>query len=224
VSALAEALDSARSAAGADALADAEGLVGTLLDVVAIEPGWEDAVEAALGEALSAVVVESSDAARRALELFEQGRGSGAVIALDPMLPPALPGESSILNFVKPQRSDVAGVLGRLLADIDAVDADWRQALDRSVDSGRVVVTKSGDRIGGGLWRIGTSGVGATQAKKMRSLPSTANSRFVSIANRLVPESSKISFLASRAQRCSRPSATVSSKLLVRSLLTVRMV
>ena len=41
--------------------------------------------------------------------------------------------------------------LDRLLADIDAVDADWRDALDRSVDSGRVVVTKSGDRIGGGL-------------------------------------------------------------------------
>ncbi|MFT7473262.1 MAG: chromosome segregation protein [Verrucomicrobiales bacterium] len=164
VSALAEALDSARAAAGADALAGAEGLVGTLLDVMSIAPGWEDAVEAALGEALSAVVVDSSKAARRALELFEQGRGSGAVIALDPMLPPALPSENSILNYVSPLRSDVAGVLGRLLADIDAVEGDWRDALDASVDSGRVVVTKSGDRIGGGLWRIGTSGVGATRA------------------------------------------------------------
>ncbi len=164
VSALSQALDSARAAAGADALSDAEGLIGTLLDVVAIDPGWEDAVEAALGEALSAVVVESSDAGRRALELFESGRGSGAVIALDPMLPPAVPNENSVLKHVKPLRSDVAGVLGRLLSDIDAVDADWRTALDRSVSTGRVVVTKSGDRIGGGLWRIGTSGVGATQA------------------------------------------------------------
>ena len=164
VSALSEALDSARAAAGADALAGADGLVGTLLDVVAIEPGWEDAVEAALGEALSAVVVESSAAARGALELFEQGVGSGAVIALDPLLPPALPGADSILHRVSPLRSDVAGVLGRLIADIDAVDSDWRDALDRSVESGRVVVTRNGDRIGGGLWRIGTAGVGATQA------------------------------------------------------------
>ncbi len=175
VSALTEALDSARAAAGADALSDAEGLIGTLLDVVAIAPGWEDAVEAALGEALSAVVVENSDAGRRALELFEQGRGSGAVIALDPMLPPALPNENSVLNHVKPLRSDVSGVLGRLLSDIDAVDADWRTALDRSVESGRVVVTKSGDRIGGGLWRIGTSGVGATQAALDEAIAASAD-------------------------------------------------
>ena len=164
VAALTEALDSARAAAGADALAEAEGLVGTLLDVVAIEPGWDAAVEAALGEALSAVVVESASAARDALELFESGVGSGAVIALDPQLSPASPGSNSVLNFVTALRPDVTGVLGRLLADIDAVDADWRSALDMSVETGRVVVTKSGDRIGGGLWRIGTSGVGATQA------------------------------------------------------------
>jgi len=164
VAALTEALSSARAAAGADALADSDGLVGTLLDVVAIEPGWEDAVEAALGEAISAVVVDSSDAGRRALEAFEAGRGSGSVIALDPLLPPAVPDERSVLRFVRPLRPDVAGVLGTLLAGVDAVDADWRTALDQAISSGRVVVTKKGDRIGGALWRIGTSGVGATQA------------------------------------------------------------
>ncbi len=164
VAALSEALDSARAAAGADALRDTDGLVGTLLDVVAIEPGWEAAVEAALGEAVSAVVVDSSAAGRRALEAFEATRGSGAVIALDPMLPPAVPSDGSVLRFVRALRPDVAGVLGRLLANVDAVDADWRTALDQSLASGKVVVTKNGDRIGGALWRIGTTGVGATQA------------------------------------------------------------
>ena len=164
VAALGEALSSARASAGVDALGEMDGLVGTLLDVVGIEAGWEDAVEAALGEALSAVVVESPEVARGALESFETGRGQGAVIALDAALPPAVPNPNSILNHVTPLRSDVAGVLGSLLSGVDAVDGDWRNALDRSVESGRVVVTKSGDRIGGGLWRIGTSGVGATQA------------------------------------------------------------
>lgn len=164
VAALSEALDSARAAAGADALDGADGLVGTLLDVVAIETGWEDAVEAALGEALSAVVVDSATAARQALETFESATGSGAVIALDPSLQSPEPGPDSVLHRVSPLRPDVAGVLGHLLAGVDAVDADWRQAVDRSIDTGRIVVTRSGDRIGGGLWRIGTTGVGATQA------------------------------------------------------------
>ena len=164
VVALGEALTSARASAGVDALGDMDGLVGTLLDVVGIEAGWEDAVEAALGEALSAVVVESPDAGRAALEAFASGRGQGAVIALDASLPPAVPNPNSILAYVTPLRADVASALGSLLANVDAVDGDWRSAVDRSVESGRVVVTKAGDRIGGGLWRIGTSGVGATQA------------------------------------------------------------
>ncbi len=164
VAALDEALSSARASAGVDALGEMDGLVGTLLDVVGIDPGWEDAVEAALGEALSAVVVDSPEAARRALESFGSGRGKGAVIPLDAALPPAVPNANSILNHIQPLRSDVAGVLGSLLSGIDAVDGDWRAAVDQSVQSGRVVVTKSGDRIGGGLWRIGTAGVGATQA------------------------------------------------------------
>lgn len=164
VSALAEALDTARAAAGANTLDGTDGLVGTLLDVVAIEDGWEDAVEAALGEALSAVVVDSDSAARRALEIFESKMGSGSVIALDPMIPPALPSPDSVLHRVSPLRPDVAGVLGQLLAGVDAIDADWREAVDRSVETGRMVVTRRGDRLGGGVWRIGTTGVGATQA------------------------------------------------------------
>lgn len=162
--ALGEALNSARAAAGADELQDIDGLVGTLLDVVAIEPGWENAVEAALGEALSAVVVDSSDAGRAALEAFASGRGSGAVIALSQGGQSAAPTQSSVINRVTAQRDDATGTLTSLLADIDAIDGDWRAALDRSIETGRVVVTKAGDRIGGGLWRLGTSGVGATRA------------------------------------------------------------
>lgn len=177
VTALTEALASARAAAGVHALEGTDGLVGTLLDVVAIEAGWEDAVEAALGEALSAVVVNSNDAARHALDAFARTSGAGSVIALDPLLPPALPGPDSVLHRVSPLRPDVAGVLGRLLSDVDAIDADWRAAIDRSVETGRIVVTRGGDRIGGGLWRIGTSGVGATKAALDEAISDAASAR-----------------------------------------------
>ena len=76
------ALDSARARAGAEKLKDVTGVVGTLLDLVAIDDGWENSVEAALGEALLAVVVENTDAARRALSHLRTSSASGAVLAL----------------------------------------------------------------------------------------------------------------------------------------------
>ena len=54
VEALQLALDAARARAGAERLADVDGVLGTLLDLVRIDAGWEAAVEAALGEALLA--------------------------------------------------------------------------------------------------------------------------------------------------------------------------
>src|SRR3954447_25395336 len=60
--ALAQALDDARTRAGAERLSDVEGVIGTLLDLVEIDEGFEGAFEAAAGEALAAVVVDDVDA------------------------------------------------------------------------------------------------------------------------------------------------------------------
>ena len=57
------ALDQARSAAGAERLAEVDGVVGTLLDLVEVDAGWESAFEAAAADALSAVVVDGAGAA-----------------------------------------------------------------------------------------------------------------------------------------------------------------
>ncbi|MEZ5180049.1 MAG: AAA family ATPase [Acidimicrobiales bacterium] len=80
--ALALALDQARARAGAERLAGVAGVVGTLLDVVEVDAGWEPAFEAAAGEAIAAVVVESVDAGRAALAELRSGDLSGAVLAL----------------------------------------------------------------------------------------------------------------------------------------------
>src|SRR5699024_6048669 len=65
--ALGDALDKARAKAGGARLDAVAGVVGTLLDVVDVDPGWHEAFEAAAGEALAAVVVDGPDAGRRAL-------------------------------------------------------------------------------------------------------------------------------------------------------------
>ncbi len=171
--ALGEALASARASAGIDALGDMDGLVGTLLDVVSIDDGWDAAVEAALGEALSAVVVDSPEVAKATLEQFELARGEGAVVALDATIPPATPRPESILNHITVLRPGVAGVLGQLLSGVDVVEGGWREAVDHSISSGQVVVTRAGDRVGGGMWRIGASGVGATKAALDQAIEET---------------------------------------------------
>jgi chromosome segregation protein len=82
VEALQMALDAAHARAGAERLAGVEGVLGTLLDLVEIDADWQPAVEAALGEALTAVVVDGAPSARRALAALRESDTSGAVLAL----------------------------------------------------------------------------------------------------------------------------------------------
>ena len=63
--ALAAAVDETRARAGLERVSAIEGVLGTLVDLVEVDPGWERAFAAAVAPALSAVVVDGPDAARR---------------------------------------------------------------------------------------------------------------------------------------------------------------
>ena len=64
------------------ALAGVDGVLGTLLDLVRIDAGWEPAVEAALGEALTAVVVADPAAPAGPSHALRGSDTTGAVLAL----------------------------------------------------------------------------------------------------------------------------------------------
>ncbi|MGB0728636.1 MAG: chromosome segregation protein SMC [Ilumatobacteraceae bacterium] len=161
------ALDSARARAGAERLAGLEGVLGTLLDVIAIDSGWESAIEAALGEALSAVVVESAPNARTALEALRTSATSGAVLAAvsGPSVKAEVPsGCVSVLGHVRATNPGVQSLLERLLSH--AVNAP---SLDAAINAALshhdlVIVTPEGDRLSATGWRIGSSSGGATAA------------------------------------------------------------
>ncbi len=171
--ALGQALSAARSRAGAQRLGNLEGVVGTLLDVVEVDPGWESAFESAAGEALSAVVVRGIDTARAGLaKLASDG---GAVL---PVLARSLPepvaeiptevGEP-VRRHVRGRTPEVDALLDRLLAHAVRVDGGWEAALDTTVahvdrHPGLVVVTDGGDRFGAAGWRVGTASAGVTGA------------------------------------------------------------
>jgi chromosome segregation protein len=191
VDALALALDEARARAGADRLAAVEGFVGTLVDVVAIDEGWDAAFEAAVGEAISAVVVADVPAARRALATLVDNSMAGAVLALDlpggdppDGAPPA--GASAVRDHVHTQDPAVSRLLDGLLARAIAVE-DWDAAVDVAVDHPEaIVVTRDGARFGTAGWRVGAGSTQVTAAAldeaRTRSAVAVAENREATVA------------------------------------------
>lgn len=161
------ALEGARARAGAAHLSGLDGVLGTLLDLIEIDDGWQEAVEAALGEALQAVVVADRASGRRAIESLQANNVNGAVLALgagtgDMRAAPA--GGESVREHVRSRHHGVPELLDAVLGGAVRV-ADWRQALDVALaHPSAVVVTAAGDRFGPAGWRVGAAGAGATAA------------------------------------------------------------
>ncbi len=165
--ALEQALDEVRSAAGVDALSGLDGVLGTLLDLVAIDDGWESAVEAAAGEALRAVVVAGVDEARSALRSLQDQDVSGAVLALGPSYPapPVSTGGVPVRDHVRALRSDVEPLLDALVGSAVLVDGGWSEALDLALRYPEaVILTSAGDRFSATGWSLGSGASGATGA------------------------------------------------------------
>jgi chromosome segregation protein len=166
VEALQMALDAARARAGAERLAGVDGVLGTLLDLIEIDEGWEPAVEAALGESLTAVVVDDPDAGRRALTMLRNFDTSGAVLALGAR--PAGSATPRLGDPVRPHarsgRPGVSSLLDGLLGGAVRID-DVGGAVDAALAHPEaVIVTGGGDRFGLSGWRVGAAGGGATAA------------------------------------------------------------
>ncbi len=164
--ALALALDDARAAAGAEHLTGVDGVLGALVDLVAVDSGWERAFEAACGDALSAVVVDSPDSGRRAVAALRQASLRGAVIAGPTSSDPrSVPVQGEPLRpHVRGLRAGVDPLLDALLAGVGVLD-DAEAAIEASLISPTsVIVTRDGDRFAATGWRLGAAGSGATTA------------------------------------------------------------
>lgn len=165
--ALAEALDAARAAAGAERLAEVDGVIGTLLDLVEVDAGWEPAFEAAAADALAAVVVDGPDAARAAFTALTNGDATGAVLALgvERTAPTPPPMGESVRAHVRSNRPEVEDLLDAVVGSAVVVDGNWPAGLDVALSyPDAVVVTNDGARFGPGSWRMGSAATGATGA------------------------------------------------------------
>jgi chromosome segregation protein len=169
--ALARAADEARGAAGADVLAGVPGVMGSLVELVDVDEGWERAFEAAVGAALAGVVVEDNDTARAALARLHESDVVGTVLTLRTavpataaLAPAAVRADAELVR--RHVRSAVAGVgelLDRLLAGAVSVGGGWRNAVDYALERpDLVVVTSSGDRFSAAGWIVHAGSTPAT--------------------------------------------------------------
>ncbi|HVT78294.1 MAG TPA: hypothetical protein VHD87_14760, partial [Acidimicrobiales bacterium] len=145
-------------------------------DLVDVEDGWQAAFEAAIGEAITAVVVDSETAGRTALVKLAQASDDaavgGAVLALSATSVPgslglaaSAIGAEAVRAHVRSRHDEVERLLDVLLASAVAVDGDWTAALDVVLaHPGVIAVTRHGDRFSSAGWRVGAGGVGATGA------------------------------------------------------------
>ena len=163
--ALARALKELQGLGGRELLDGVDGVVGSLVDLVDIDPGWEPAFEAAAGAAVAAVVVEGRAAAHEALARLHRQGVTGAVLASRAAAGPGrapdlggLPaGAEGLRDHVRarlPGGPGLEGVLDALVGRSVRV-ADWDRAIDLSLDRPElVVVTVEGDRFAASGWRV----------------------------------------------------------------------
>jgi chromosome segregation protein len=163
--ALARALSELQGAGGRHLLAGISGVVGSLAELVDIDPGWEAAFEAAAGASIAAVVVDGRAAAREALDRLRRGGATGALLAAAAdgavsrwtPTPGALPpGATPVRPHVR-ARATVSGVdpvLDQMIGAAVRVE-DWEAAIDLALERpDLVVVTGEGDRFARSGWHV----------------------------------------------------------------------
>lgn len=162
--ALSLALDEARDRSGAQRLAGLEGVVGTLLEVVEIDRGWEAAFEAAAGEAVAAVVATDTETAVRAIATLEAESVSGAVLALggSSNVPSAPTAGVPLRPHVRSSLAGMEQLLDVLIGGVGVVDSSEAAAAAAVADPCAVMVTRRGDRFSSSGWRVGVRRSGAT--------------------------------------------------------------
>ncbi|MGA2472845.1 MAG: chromosome segregation protein SMC [Acidimicrobiales bacterium] len=174
--ALERALSDLQGAGGRELLRHVDGVVGSLVDLVEIDDGWDAAFEAAAGAGVAAVVVDGRRSAQAALAtLRERGvtgavlaprhaGGTGAAAATADSLPPGSSAEP-VRAHVRARRGGTVAesVLDTLVGRAVRVDG-WEEAIDLSLArDDLVVVTPEGDRFAATGWRV-RSGTGVVTA------------------------------------------------------------
>ncbi len=162
VEALTMALDEIRSRSGAQIVADVDGVLGPLLDMVEIDDGYETAVAAALGAAAHAVVVDSMASAEAAAAALIEAATSGLLLAVPAGTGVADIAVDSLRNHVRGRNADIDRLLDIQLGSY-VVRERFDEAVRLAVDDDQArIVTIDGASFSPQGWRVGAERLAAT--------------------------------------------------------------
>ncbi|NCV96745.1 MAG: chromosome segregation protein SMC, partial [Acidimicrobiia bacterium] len=170
-------------ALSAKTLSEAVGSVGTLLELVDIDDDWRVAVQAALGESLSAVVMSDVAGARAALASLRSTKSPGAVLALGAMSAAGVKaGELRAHVRAKSgmHEASVNSLLDVLLSRV-TLASSFDAAVDAVLrDSAVIAVTRDGDRLSATALRVGLAQASTEALAGARQAAESAAARLVS--------------------------------------------
>jgi chromosome segregation protein len=158
--ALARALEEFSGAGGRAIIADLDGVLGTFLDLIDVDHGWERCVDAAAGASVGAMVVEGRKSARAALEALRREGGVGLILPVGDadVATRATPDGTVALRTMVRARSaapaHVTRVLDALFSRAFVAD-DWESGIEVALaNPDLVIVTRDGDRFAASGWRV----------------------------------------------------------------------
>jgi len=179
--ALERAAEEMRGAAASELLAGRPGVLGGLGELVEVDQGMQMAFEAAVGRAVSAVVLDGDEAARAALARLAAAGAGGSVLAAgrangateESGSGGAIRGQLGdvpaqarwLVDHVRPKVPGLTAILGRLLGDVLYVSGGWEDAFEVAVQRpDLVVVDAAGDRFSESGWVLSAGAAPDTAA------------------------------------------------------------
>ncbi len=132
------------------------GIIGPVSTILTVKPGYEVAIETALGYALQNIVVENETAAKAAMAFLREERaGRATFLPLDTVRPGVFHGHlpegaqlaSSLVSYSEKYENIVSNLLGRIVV-VDDINEASRAA--RALDYRSRVVTADGQVINAG--------------------------------------------------------------------------
>jgi chromosome segregation protein len=157
--------------------ADLEGVVGPLAELIQVPPAWERAIEAALGSALHAVVVERRSVVEEARRILEEEGGRATLLCLDGLrasvsaedLPSSASSAADLVSLGDEVRRDGSpSVVDVLLGPVALCeDLSEARALQPQMPPGSRCVTRAGIVLrADGVVVIGQAGAGSVLAEE----------------------------------------------------------
>jgi chromosome segregation protein len=158
--ALSRALEELSGAAGRAIVGGLDGVLGSFLDLIEVDEGWERAVESAAGASVGAMVVDGRRSAQAALEALRREGGVGLILAAaeTSISPVSAPQGCVALRTLVRARAGAPAHVTRVLDALFSrafVTETWREGIDVAVaHPDLVIVTRDGDRFAASGWRV----------------------------------------------------------------------